>query len=189
MPTVRRVRPTDLLSLNLCNLDSYTENYDLNFYLTYLMKWPSLFQCVEEEGGKIVAYSPYCSVIHSPLFLPSACGSLETKRKVNWGKERKKEKEKLINCIHSNGQTRNLSTHSTRPQPPSLARPHHHLDRLPTLSPPRLCQTSHFLPRTLLQSILRLVRRPLRPHQQQARHRYVQEYGLLRVQDRGHVLQ
>lgn len=56
MPTVRRVRPTDLLSLNLCNLDSYTENYDLNFYLTYLMKWPSLFQCVEEEGGKIVAY-------------------------------------------------------------------------------------------------------------------------------------
>lgn len=57
MPTVRRVRPTDLLSLNLCNLDSYTENYDLTFYLTYLMKWPSLFQCVEEDGGKIVAYS------------------------------------------------------------------------------------------------------------------------------------
>ena len=57
MPIVRRVRPTDLLSLNLCNLDSYTENYDLNFYLTYLMKWPSLFQCVEEDGGKIVAYS------------------------------------------------------------------------------------------------------------------------------------
>lgn len=57
MPTVRRVRPTDLLSLNLCNLDSYTENYDLNFYLTYLMTWPSLFQCVEEEeSGKIVAY-------------------------------------------------------------------------------------------------------------------------------------
>lgn len=56
MPTVRRVRPSDLLSLNLCNLDSYTENYDLNFYLTYLMKWPSLFQCVEEDGGKIVAY-------------------------------------------------------------------------------------------------------------------------------------
>ena len=62
MPTVRRVRPTDLLSLNLCNLDSYTENYDLNFYLTYLMRWPSLFQCVEEEGGKIVAYS---TVAHS----------------------------------------------------------------------------------------------------------------------------
>lgn len=56
MPIVRRVRASDLLSLNLCNLDSYTENYDLNFYLTYLMRWPSLFQCVEEDGGKIVAY-------------------------------------------------------------------------------------------------------------------------------------
>jgi hypothetical protein len=52
MPLVRRVLPTDLLSLNSCNLDSYTENYDLNFYLTYLMKWPSLFQCVEEEEGE-----------------------------------------------------------------------------------------------------------------------------------------
>src|SRR4051812_24624248 len=50
MATVRRVRPGDLLKLNLCNLDALTENYDLNFYLTYLMKWPSLFQCIEEHG-------------------------------------------------------------------------------------------------------------------------------------------
>lgn len=49
MPTTRRLHPLDLLHLNLCNLDSYTENYDLNFYLTYLMRWPRLFQCVEEE--------------------------------------------------------------------------------------------------------------------------------------------
>ena len=56
MATVRRVRPGDLLKLNLCNLDALTENYDLNFYLTYLMKWPSLFQCIEEHG-KIVGYS------------------------------------------------------------------------------------------------------------------------------------
>jgi N-terminal acetyltransferase B complex catalytic subunit len=56
MATIRRVRPGDLLKLNLCNLDALTENYELNFYLTYLMKWPSLFQCIEEHG-KIVGYS------------------------------------------------------------------------------------------------------------------------------------
>lgn len=56
MAVVRRVRPADLFKLNLCNLDALTENYDLNFYLTYLMKWPSLFQCIEEHG-KIVGYS------------------------------------------------------------------------------------------------------------------------------------
>ncbi|KIV85376.1 hypothetical protein PV11_01076 [Exophiala sideris] len=55
MPTIRRVQPSDLLHLNLCNLDPYTENYDLNFYLTYLMRWPSLFQCIEEHG-QIVGY-------------------------------------------------------------------------------------------------------------------------------------
>ncbi|OCT48837.1 N-terminal acetyltransferase B complex catalytic subunit naa20 [Cladophialophora carrionii] len=55
MPTIRRVQPSDLFHLNLCNLDPYTENYDLNFYLTYLMRWPSLFQCIEEHG-QIVGY-------------------------------------------------------------------------------------------------------------------------------------
>lgn len=68
MATVRRVRPGDLLKLNLCNLDALTENYDLNFYLTYLMKWPSLFQCIEEHG-KIVGYStaPSSESRYSPL--------------------------------------------------------------------------------------------------------------------------
>ena len=75
MATVRRVRPADLLKLNLCNLDALTENYDLNFYLTYLMKWPSLFQCIEEHG-KIVGYStapspsPRCN--RQRAFRPSA---------------------------------------------------------------------------------------------------------------------
>ena len=55
MPTIRRVRPSDLFHLNLCNLDPYTENYDLGFYLQYLMRWPSLFQCIEEQG-QIVGY-------------------------------------------------------------------------------------------------------------------------------------
>lgn len=49
--------PEDLFSLNLTNLDPLTENYDLHFYLNYLMKWPSLFSVVEDQDGKIIGYS------------------------------------------------------------------------------------------------------------------------------------
>ena len=61
--------PEDLFSLNLTNLDPLTENYDLHFYLTYLMKWPSLFNVVEDADGKIIGYSMF--------FLPEfyMCGS------------------------------------------------------------------------------------------------------------------
>ena len=52
--------PEDLFSLNLTNLDPLTENYDLHFYLTYLMKWPSLFNVVEDADGKIIGYSTLC---------------------------------------------------------------------------------------------------------------------------------
>ena len=55
MPAIRRVCPDDLFRLNTCNLDPLTENYSIDFYLTYLMRWPSLFQCIEEHG-KIVGY-------------------------------------------------------------------------------------------------------------------------------------
>lgn len=55
MPVIRRVKPSDLYHLNLCNLDPYTENYDISFYLQYLMEWPSLFFCLEENGN-IVGY-------------------------------------------------------------------------------------------------------------------------------------
>lgn len=55
MPIIRRVTPDDIFKLNLCNLDHLTENYDLSFYLGYLMKWPALFQCIVEHG-KIVGY-------------------------------------------------------------------------------------------------------------------------------------
>jgi N-terminal acetyltransferase B complex catalytic subunit len=48
--------PDDLFALNLTNLDPLTENYDINFYLAYLMKWPSLCNTVEEDG-QIVGYS------------------------------------------------------------------------------------------------------------------------------------
>jgi N-terminal acetyltransferase B complex catalytic subunit len=75
MPIVRRVKPSDLFHMNHCNLDPYTENYDIGFYMSYLMKWPSMFQCVEEHGkivgyiiGKVESSPPHLQ--HSPHYLP-----------------------------------------------------------------------------------------------------------------------
>lgn len=59
MSSIRRMRPCDLFSLNLTNLDPLTENYDLHFYLVYMIRWPSLFNVVEDRDGKIVGYSIY----------------------------------------------------------------------------------------------------------------------------------
>ncbi|CAK36976.1 hypothetical protein CBS63078_183 [Aspergillus niger] len=56
MSSIRRMSPTDLLSLNLTNLDPLTENYDLGFYLNYLMRWPSLFSSVQDRQEGIVGY-------------------------------------------------------------------------------------------------------------------------------------
>ena len=75
MPTIRRVRPSDLFHMSATNLDPYTENYDLSFYMSYLMKWPSLFQCIEEHGtivgyiiGKVESSPPHLQ--QSPHYLP-----------------------------------------------------------------------------------------------------------------------
>lgn len=57
MSYIRRMTPTDLFSLNLTNLDPLTENYDLGFYLNYLMRWPSLFSVVQDRDAGIVGYS------------------------------------------------------------------------------------------------------------------------------------
>jgi N-terminal acetyltransferase B complex catalytic subunit len=57
MSSIRRMSPTDLLSLNLTNLDPLTENYDLGFYLNYMMRWPSLFSSVKDRKEGIVGYS------------------------------------------------------------------------------------------------------------------------------------
>lgn len=57
MSSIRRMMPMDLLSLNLTNLDPLTENYDIGFYLNYLMQWPSLFSAVQDRTEGIVGYS------------------------------------------------------------------------------------------------------------------------------------
>ena len=59
MSSLRPFEALDLFRLNPTNLDSLTENYDISFYLTYLAKWPSLFNVIEGPHGEVDAYSPY----------------------------------------------------------------------------------------------------------------------------------
>lgn len=57
MANFRRFRPSDLNKLAKCNLDRYTETYELSFYFQYYAKWPALFQVAEDEEGNIIGYS------------------------------------------------------------------------------------------------------------------------------------
>ncbi|OAA64559.1 n-acetyltransferase [Niveomyces insectorum RCEF 264] len=54
MANFRRLRPDDLNKLSKCNLDRYTETYELSFYMQYYAKWPALFQVAEDAGGNII---------------------------------------------------------------------------------------------------------------------------------------
>jgi N-terminal acetyltransferase B complex catalytic subunit len=57
MATFRRFQPDDVNKFSKCNLDPFTETYELNFYLQYHAKWPALFQVCEDMDGNIVGYS------------------------------------------------------------------------------------------------------------------------------------
>lgn len=56
MTSLRPLRPQDLLHMNLTNLDPLTENYNLDFYYQYLVRWPSLFTVAEDQYGNITGY-------------------------------------------------------------------------------------------------------------------------------------
>ncbi len=51
------MRPSDLLHMNLTNLDPLTENYNIDYYMQYLAKWPSLCTVAEDQYGNIIGYS------------------------------------------------------------------------------------------------------------------------------------
>ena len=57
MTALRRFEPQDLFRMNLTNLDPLTENYNIDFYLHYLLNWPSLFTVAENPRGDIIGYS------------------------------------------------------------------------------------------------------------------------------------
>lgn len=68
MTSLRAFQPQDLLKMNLTNLDPLTENYNIDFYMHYLTKWPSLFTVAEDQDGNITGYSKYptgCSCLLS----------------------------------------------------------------------------------------------------------------------------
>ena len=71
MSAIRPFEPLDLLRLNSTNLDNLTENYDITFYLTYLAKWPSLFQVIEGPNGEIQGYSIHPSPSTSSHLSPT----------------------------------------------------------------------------------------------------------------------
>ena len=65
MTSLRAFRLDDLFHMSLTNLDPLTENYNIDYYMQYMMKWPSLFTVAEDQHGNITGYSTY------PLTLPS----------------------------------------------------------------------------------------------------------------------
>jgi ribosomal protein S18 acetylase RimI-like enzyme len=69
MASIRPFEAVDLLKFNLTNLDQLTENYDITFYLTYLARWPSLFNAVEGPHGEIHGYSRVIPLPSSFLYL------------------------------------------------------------------------------------------------------------------------
>lgn len=61
MANFRRFRPDDVNKFSKCNLDPFTETYELGFYLQYYAKWPALFQVAEDQDGNIIGYrEPSC---------------------------------------------------------------------------------------------------------------------------------
>ena len=51
------MRPSDLLHMNLTNLDPLTENYNIDYYMHYLAKWPTLCTVAEDQDRNIIGYS------------------------------------------------------------------------------------------------------------------------------------
>lgn len=69
MANFRRFRPDDVNKFSKCNLDPFTETYELGFYLQYHAKWPSLFQVAEDQDGNIIGYSEISPPLNRHLLL------------------------------------------------------------------------------------------------------------------------
>lgn len=57
MTSLRPFHAMDVFKFNPTNLDPLTETYDLNFYLSYIARWPHLFNVAEGADGTLDAYS------------------------------------------------------------------------------------------------------------------------------------
>ncbi|KAG9231844.1 acyl-CoA N-acyltransferase [Amylocarpus encephaloides] len=78
MTSLRPFHALDVFTFNTTNLDPLTETYDLNFYFSYLARWPHLFNVAANHDGSISAYimgklesSPsHLALTKSPHYLP-----------------------------------------------------------------------------------------------------------------------
>ena len=70
MTSIRGAVPTDLFRMSLCNLDPLVENYDMEFYFDYLIRWPEMFLVAEDTQGRIVGYSKFPFPFFQPLSPP-----------------------------------------------------------------------------------------------------------------------
>ncbi|XP_054446065.1 N-alpha-acetyltransferase 11 [Pteronotus mesoamericanus] len=53
---IRNARPSDLMSMQHCNLLCLPENYQMKYYFYHGLSWPQLSYIAEDEDGKIVGY-------------------------------------------------------------------------------------------------------------------------------------
>ena len=68
MTSIRPFRADDVFKFNTTNLDPLTETYGLDFYYSYLARWPSLFLVAEGSNGEILGYI-MGKVEESPAYL------------------------------------------------------------------------------------------------------------------------
>ncbi|KAF9812119.1 hypothetical protein IEO21_06352 [Rhodonia placenta] len=56
MSVLRPFKATDMFKFNHINLDLWTETYGINFYLSYLARWPDLCSVEESPNGRLMGY-------------------------------------------------------------------------------------------------------------------------------------
>lgn len=56
MTTFRQFHLDDLFRFNNINFDELTETYNLNFYLTYMSRWPESFTVAEAANKDLIGY-------------------------------------------------------------------------------------------------------------------------------------
>lgn len=66
MTSIRPFEAMDVFKFNTTNLDPLTETYGLDFYLSYLAKWPHLFNLAEGRDGTVDAYSQFICLFQYP---------------------------------------------------------------------------------------------------------------------------
>ena len=56
MTSIIPMRASDLLDINAVNLDVLTETYTTDYYMEYLIRWPSLMFSAVDSAGRVIGY-------------------------------------------------------------------------------------------------------------------------------------